>query len=92
MKKGNWKVQMGFATGTPQSKNAGWFIVTQSHKDCTLVKAIDETMNTGFSQNEDICASWIFWCEDGDGKLVLPIEQGQAELALTKKFVREDGM
>ena len=91
MKKGNWKVMMGFATGSSQGKNASWFTITESSKDCTLVDAIDSTMDTGFSQNDDICASWVFWCEDGDGKLVMPIEQSQAELSLTKKFVREFG-
>lgn len=89
MKKGNWKVQMGFATGSPQGKNAGWFTVTQSHKNCTLVKAIEETTNTGFSQNGDICASWVFYCEDGEGNMVNPLEQAKAELAIIKKIAHE---
>ena len=64
MKKILWSVSIGFATGSPQSENASWFFIRDSILSKTKEKAIEIVRKRGYKINNDICADWVFICEE----------------------------
>ena len=63
-----WTVNMGFATG--EKHWARWFSIKRTYKNCTLPQAIAKTRRYGYTKSDDICADWVFWCEDSTGKTI----------------------
>jgi hypothetical protein len=84
MNKGTWTIFMGFATGSPHNRNESWFNLQRTHKNCTLAQAIDKTRSVAYKLSDDICADWVFHCEDRNGKLIDAIKQAEAELESLK--------
>lgn len=62
-KRKEWLVSVGFATGSPQNKNASWFAITDIFFGETKEEAIRKARLEGYRANPDICADWLFSCE-----------------------------
>jgi len=64
MKNRLWSVSVSFATGAPQFKNASWFFIKDSILSETKKKAIEIIRKRGYKIHNDICADWVFNCEE----------------------------
>ena len=64
MKSKKWEVSVGFATGAPQYQNASWFFIKDSVVSKTKEEAIEIIRKIGYGMSNDICADWVFSCEE----------------------------